>query len=615
LGVIHILEDRLANMIAAGEVVERPASVVKELVENSIDASCTSIEVHIVDGGLGSIRIVDDGCGMTMEDCEVCFERHATSKIHRERDLFHIRTLGFRGEAMPSIASVAKVELKSSIQSGQLGTRIVIEGGKRVVKESISHPKGTEIIVRDLFYNTPARLKYLKSIQTEVGHIADFLNRLAFSYPVVAFLLTVDGRTVLKTYGDGELMHVIASVYGMPIAGSMIHLKGQSLDFEIDGFVANPQLTRANRSYISTLVNGRYIRSQAIIGAVLRAYHTLLPINRYPIAVLRLQMDPTLVDVNVHPAKLEVRFSKEQELLQFIEKEVGKVLHSQRLIPEPARSEPKTPATQTKIDWSAQRYSTPIYIPRAAAEPVETYQGRTALEEKSNFTQQEQDEFSSDEDLSSQNSIMGVESPDPSMNEPSGNSVPVFYPLAQLHGTYILAQSEEGLYIIDQHAAQERIWYEYFLNKLACEIVEMQELLIPLSIHLSVKEMKQVEEKLHLFKQVGLELELFGNQTFIIRSHPRWFVPGEEEAIIHEMVEMIVRGDEKIDTVKLREKAAITMSCKAAIKANRHLNHLEMEALLEQLRGTISPFTCPHGRPIIIHFSTYELEKMFKRVM
>ncbi|HJV45365.1 MAG TPA: DNA mismatch repair endonuclease MutL [Bacillota bacterium] len=618
MGIIHILDDRLSNMIAAGEVVERPASVVKELVENSIDAKSTTIEVHIVEGGLGTIRIVDDGCGMTSDDCEACFERHATSKLRRERDLFHISSLGFRGEAIPSIASVAKVELRSSHLAGEAGTRIVVEGGRRVSIDPVSQPKGTEIIVRELFYNTPARLKYLKSIQTEVGHIADYLNRLAFAYPEISFLLTVDGRTVLKTYGDGQLLHVISSVYGMVIAKEMIPIEGQNLDFEVEGFVANPQLTRANRSYISILVNGRYIRNQAVIGAILRAYHTLLPINRFPIGILQLKMDPALVDVNVHPAKLEVRFSKEQELMQFIEKEIANVLQKQRLIPEPIRTTPKEPSTQTRIDWQSRNPNVSNAWKNEEPSVVREYttwfldQADTSAPEKVNVQLSEVGKNDQSEVKAIETERLEESSPSSFVVDPS---VPIFYPLAQLHGTYILAQSEDGLYIIDQHAAQERIWYEYFLGKLAEEKIEMQDLLIPLSIHLSLKEMNLVQEKLPLFKEIGLDLEEFGNQTFIIRSHPRWFVAGEEEAIIHEMVEMIVRGDEKIDTVKLREKAAITMSCKAAIKANRHLNHLEMEALLNKLRETTSPYTCPHGRPIIIHFSTYELEKMFKRVM
>lgn len=613
MGVIQLLDDRLANMIAAGEVVERPASVVKELVENAIDAGSKKIEVHVKEGGLSLIQVIDDGHGMAPEDCEVCFERHATSKIKRDRDLFHISTLGFRGEALPSIAAVARVELKSCSQTGQAGTRVVVEGGNKLKVDSIAHPQGTEITVKDLFFNTPARLKYLKTIQTEIGHISDYMNRLALSFPEIAFLLTSEGKTLFKTYGDGQLLHVIASVYGTPIAKEMEPIKASNLDFHIEGYLGNPQTTRANRSYITLLVNGRYIRHHGLINAILRGYHTLLPINRYPIATLKINLDPTLIDVNVHPAKLEVRLSKEQELLAFVEEEVKKVWGKQRLIPEPSRSYPAQVSTQTRLDLNR-----PTSYPSTRIEQNQPSNQRAEREATSKYTewllQQAEEKKAAEE-----RTPLVVSEPPVTIREtitPAPKQVvPEFYPLAQLHGSYILAQSEEGLYMIDQHAAQERIWYEYFLNKLSGEKIEMQDLLIPLSIHLSIKEMKQVQEKMHLFQQVGLDMEPFGNQTFLVRAHPRWFLEGEEESIIHEMVEMIVRGETKIDTIKLREKAAIMMSCKAAIKANRYLSHIEMEALLDKLRETHSPFTCPHGRPIIIHFSKYDIEKMFKRVM
>ncbi len=623
MGIIQILDDQLSNMIAAGEVVERPASVVKELVENAIDARSKRIEVHIEEGGLGLIKVIDDGCGMAPEDCEISFERHATSKIKRPRDLFQISTLGFRGEALPSIAAVSRLELKSCTTIGEPGTKVVIEGGHKKWIETIAHSQGTEIAVRDLFFNTPARLKYLKSIQTELGHISDYMNRLAFSYPEISFLLASDGKTILKTYGDGQLLHVLSSVYGMAIAKEMIPVQAENLDFQLHGFLGNPQITRANRSYISILVNGRYVKNHAMVAAILRGYHTLLPINRYPIAVLSLKMEPSLLDVNVHPAKLEVRFSKEQELLAFVEEQICKVLGKQRLIPEPIRQSNPASSTQTKINFGGSHKShwqppspqptkeySAWFMDQAeskerVAEPKVTSFPISPAESSIELREEEAEEIMASE---VNQALLDTDHLEPS-------SVPEFYPLAQFHGTYILAQSEEGLYMIDQHAAQERIWYEYFMGKLAEEEIEMQDLLVPLPIELSIQEMRQVQEKIHLLQQVGLVMEPFGQQSFIVRSHPRWFVKGEEEAILQEMIDMVIRGEKRIDTVKLREKAAITMSCKAAIKANRYLNHLEMEALLNKLRETTSPYTCPHGRPIIIHFSKYEIEKMFKRVM
>lgn len=628
MGVISILDDRLANMIAAGEVVERPASVVKELVENAIDAGSSRIEVHLEEGGLRLIRVRDNGCGIERADCELAFERHATSKIKRARDLFHISTLGFRGEALPSIAAVSRLELFSSNQEGQIGTKISIEGGHRLGVEAVSCPKGTEIIVRDLFYNTPARLKYLKSIQTETGHIADYLNRLSFAFPTISFLLTNEGRTLLKTYGDGNLLHVVAAVYGTAVAKEMLPIEAENLDFGLVGLVGNPQMTRANRSYMSFLVNGRYIRSQSLMNAILRGYHTLLPINRYPLGVLQLKMDPGLVDVNVHPAKLEVRFSKEQELVQFVELQVKKLWQARRLIPHAAGVIAGQKSVQERLNWDR-----PVPVPNAGQvsafdseiAPIVTKGDLNEIGMKGESYSAEQNETAGyvsqpDQALNmaeqeQQPVEMVIMEDGPALIQAGEPKVPELYPLTQFHGTYIIAQSEEGLYLIDQHAAQERLWYEYFLKKLREEKVERQELLFPITIDLSVSEMKQIEEKLHLLYEVGIGLETFGNRSFLVRSHPRWFVAGEEEAIIHEMVDMVLKGNEKIDVPKIREKAAIMMSCKASIKANRHLNHLEMEELLNSLRKADTPYTCPHGRPIIIHFSTYEIEKMFKRVM
>jgi len=619
MGIIQILDDRLANLIAAGEVVERPASVVKELVENAIDAGSSQIEVHIEEGGLRLIRVVDDGGGMTADDCEMAFERHATSKIKQDRDLFQIRTLGFRGEALPSIASVSKVELSSCTGNGNPGLKMSFDGGKKIDKQTVARPKGTEILVKDLFFNTPARLKYLKSINTEVGHVADYMNRLSLSYPNISFLFTSEGKTLLKTYGDGQLLHVIASVYGTSIAKEMLLLEAEDLDFKLYGYIGNPQITRANRGYLSTLINGRYVKSHSLNGAILRGYHTLLPINRFPIVVLQFEMEPSLLDVNVHPAKLEVKFSKEQELLQLVETAVRNRLRQQRLIPEPARPQPKVNTIQTRMEWGYSRSTQQPFTPKDSTVLTTNWE----IMERADVPVSQED-YKEVKEIElpvpiEPNKYVEQDRPvnvrEETKPEATENQVPLLYPLAQLHGTYILAQSEDGLFIIDQHAAQERIFYEYFLGKLSEEEIELQELLIPISMEIPVQETKQIQDKLSLFQQIGLELEPFGLHTFRIRSHPRWFVAGEEEAIIHEMIDMVIRGEQKIDTVKIREKAAIMMSCKAAIKANRHLNHMEMEALLNKLRETTSPYTCPHGRPIIIHFSTYDIEKMFKRVM
>jgi DNA mismatch repair protein MutL len=651
---IQIMDAHLANLIAAGEVVERPSSVVKELVENAIDAGSTRIEVHLEEGGLQLIRIVDNGAGMDKEDCRLAFERHATSKLKKERELPHIRTLGFRGEAIPSIAAVSRMEIKSALKGEPMGTRILMVGGEQKEFEPVAFPRGTEVRVADLFYNTPARLKYMKTIHTEVGHVSDMINRLALSHPEISFLLIHNGKQMLKTSGDGQLLHVIAAVYGMSIARSMVKVEAESLDFTLSGYVAKPEFTRANRSYISTLINGRYIRNIGLNHAILRGYHTLLPINRYPITVLSVGMDPSLVDVNVHPAKLEVRFSKEQELYEFVEQEIKQVWGKERLIPEPGRQQtnnprPKNKDYQASMDWT-------LFVPskEEAAVPVTEDRVEEWKEEKSRplpdpqteaaYVPQQEAVYEADMEAYLEKTVVdesytrnrtpyversGEQDPAPAIEskqterveerketgESGGMRVPEMYPMAQLHGTYILAQSQDGMYMIDQHAAQERIFYEYFLNKLRSEAIESQDLLLPITLELTVAEAVAVEEHRDWFAQIGVYMEPFGTNSYIIRSHPRWLLKGEEEAILHEMVSMVLESKKGIDVVKLREAAAITMSCKAAIKANRHLNHAEMEALIERLRRTTSPFTCPHGRPIIIHFSTYDIEKMFKRVM
>src|SRR5699024_5835595 len=343
---IFQLPDSLANKIAAGEVVERSASVVKELVENSIDADSTWIKIEIVEAGLQQIKVIDNGEGMSEEDCETAFLRHATSKIKNDADLFHVRTLGFRGEALASISSVSKLTIKTS-QGDAAGTLLKLEGDKVKEKQKSDARKGTEISVEDLFYNTPARLKYMKTIHTELGHITDLINRLALSHPQIRFEVTHNDKTLFKTAGTGDLLHVVAQVYGMEAAKKMLPIESESLDFSIKGYIAKPEVTRASKSYISTIINGRYIKSYVLNQAIIRAYHTLLPIGRFPIVVIAIQMDPILVDVNVHPTKLEVRFSKEKELFSIIEETIKSKFRETTLIPEITKQEkPKNESFQ-----------------------------------------------------------------------------------------------------------------------------------------------------------------------------------------------------------------------------------------------------------------------------
>ncbi|PFF36254.1 DNA mismatch repair endonuclease MutL [Bacillus cereus] len=647
MGKIRKLDDQLSNLIAAGEVVERPASVVKELVENSIDANSTSIEIHLEEAGLSKIRIIDNGDGIAEEDCIVAFERHATSKIKDENDLFRIRTLGFRGEALPSIASVSELELITSTGDAP-GTHLMIKGGDIIKQEKTASRKGTDITVQNLFFNTPARLKYMKTIHTELGNITDIVYRIAMSHPEVSLKLFHNEKKLLHTSGNGDVRQVLASIYSIQVAKKLIPIEAESLDFTIKGYVTLPEVTRASRNYMSTIVNGRYVRNFVLMKAVQQGYHTLLPVGRYPIGFLSIEMDPMLVDVNVHPAKLEVRFSKEQELLKLIEETLQSAFKKIQLIPDASvttkkKEKDESVQEQFKFEHTKPRESSMpnIVLPTGMDEkqeetttvkrpaqlwqpPKQEWQPPQSLvrEEQSwqpsskpviEETVREEKEWTSNDDDFELEELEG-EVHEIKEIEMNGNDLPPLYPIGQMHGTYIFAQNDNGLYMIDQHAAQERINYEYFRDKVGRVAQEVQELLVPYRIDLSLTEFLRVEEQLEELKKVGLFLEQFGHQSFIVRSHPTWFPKGQETEIIDEMMEQVVKL-KKVDIKKLREEAAIMMSCKASIKANQYLTNDQIFALLEELRTTTNPYTCPHGRPILVHHSTYELEKMFKRVM
>ncbi len=615
------LPETLANQIAAGEVVERPASVVKELVENSIDAKSSWIKIDLIEAGLEQIKVIDNGVGISAVDAKRAFLRHATSKIKDESDLFRVHTLGFRGEALASIASVSKVILKTS-QGDGAGTLLELAGGEVIRQEKSDARKGTEITVNELFYNTPARLKYMKTIHTELGHITDILNRLALANPNIRFEATHNGKLLFRTSGSGDLLQVIAQVYGMKVARQMIPVKTETIDFNIKGYIGKPEETRATRSYISMIINGRYIRSHVLNQAVISAYHTLLPIHRFPIVVLSIEMDPYLVDVNVHPTKLEVRFSKEKELYQVIEAMIQDAFRQTTLIPEitqPTKSKQSKPSVQHQLEFDFPEHNGKEQANHHVKEqprPWQESRRKPVDQETISNGVPKVEKYHVDQEIT--HHVDGLEEA-PNTEEstdqaPTKERIPMMYPIGQLHGTYILAQNEEGLYMIDQHAAQERIKYETFKQKLATPINEVQQLLLPITFEFSKKEALFIERHQEELAEVGLFFEPFGPQSFIIRSYPTWFPVGYEEEIIREMVEQIVE-EGQVNIEKIREESSIMMACKGSIKANEYLSENEMFQLLKDLRQTQDPFTCPHGRPIIVHFSTYELEKMFKRIM
>lgn len=621
MDIISVMDDTLSNKIAAGEVVERPASIVKELVENAIDAESTIIEIALEEAGLVSIRVTDNGKGMSRNDATLAFERHATSKISNEHDLFRIRTLGFRGEALASIASVSKVRLWTSDGETE-GTEVHIDGGAVIKESNAAFRKGTDISVNQLFYNTPARLKYMKSIQTELGHTIDLVNRLALSHPAIAFKLSHYGQTILQTSGKGDQQRVLNDIYGVAVAKKMVPFFGENADFKVNGFITLPEMTRASKNYMTLVVNGRWVKSYTANQAVLDGLHTYLPIGRYPISVVNVETDPFLTDVNVHPAKQHIRMSKESELFTLLKSSVNEAVKRAIIIPDAIKHKPvkSTPSEQVTI-WNEVHPIREKEIQERKLHPQELpVSNQMPVEETVSFPEREMIIYPSSVQESYEPSqpekiFEEVDSHNDSDAPVKEKRFPSLVPVGQVHGTYIVAQNEDGFYMIDQHAAQERIKYEFFKDKLSkVEQDERQMLLMPLIFHYSGNDMVKIQENVEALNEVGVFLEEFGPSSYTVKEYPAWFPEGEATSLIEELIEQVLES-RKTDIGKLREESAIMMSCKRSIKANHYLTFSDMERLLEDLSLAENPYTCPHGRPVLIHFSTYEIEKMFKRVM
>ncbi|MDO1605883.1 DNA mismatch repair endonuclease MutL [Lactobacillus sp. YT155] len=606
---IYELSEELANKIAAGEVIERPASVVKELVENSIDAHATQVEIDIEDAGLKSIEIIDNGDGIAEDDLELAFHRNATSKIKGTNDLFNIKTLGFRGEALASIVAVAKVEMLTSTD-GSSATKVEYEGNNLLSRQTAARPKGTTIQVHDLFFNTPARLKYLKSQNTELNKIIDILNRIALGHPEVAITLKNNGKNLIRTPGNQNLDQTIAGVYGREIATKLVKFKGENLDYQISGYTSLPELTRANRNYISVILNGRFIRNYALTSAIIRGYGSKLMIGRFPITILNIQMDPVLVDVNVHPTKQEVRLSKENELANLVSEAVDEAISQLNLIPDAMENLQATKRV-------AKPESMPLEFDYNKEQPVETNQvnetstpvveaPKPVLDEVVNTTPI----FDDPSRLQQWDQRLKEE-----LNEEKETyqKFPQLLYIGQAHGTYLIAESEDGIYFVDQHAAQERVNYEKYRKEIGEVAADQQKLLVPIVLEYPNSDSVLISDKLDLFKELGLNLESFGQNSFMIQSHPTWFKKGQEEGTAKELIDYVL-NDKNISIAKFREDAAIMMSCKRAIKANHHLDDQQAKVLLENLAKAKNPFNCPHGRPVLVQFTNKDLEKMFKRI-
>ena len=587
---IKIMSENLANKIAAGEVVEKCASVVKELVENSIDAKSKSIKIELLDGGLKEIKVIDDGSGMEHDDALLSFQRHATSKLLREDDLFFINTLGFRGEALPSIASVSEVDLITC--ASKVGTHIHIKGGKLEIDEPADARIGTIITVNNLFYNTPARLKYLKSEQYELANTVSFIEKLSLSYPEIKFELTNNGKTIVKTSGSNNLLKTIHEIYGLSISSKMLEVKGSTDDYDMEGYICKPEILKSNRNHMITIVNGRVVRNNDLNRAINDAYYTYKPDIKFPIVILKFETDPTLIDVNIHPTKQDIKLSKVNELYNMIVDTIKNKLYQELLIPDAIKKE------DNDISLPTSMIKNEVVNDKVANNETKEINYQTELdlsvkEKEEDYTTTKQP------DLIINNELKKL----------------VLYPVGLALGTYIIAQNEEGIYLIDQHAAQERINYDKYLKALKEKEITTVAPLFPINIELSSSDYLTIKEHLNILTDMGFVVEEFGYNTYTIKEHPTWLKEGYEEESIHKIFDSIISIGNRFDRVKFNEHIAITLACKISIKANTRISTEAQEEILNELVKTDNPYNCPHGRPTIIKFSIYDLEKMFKRAM
>lgn len=584
MAVIKIMDEILSNKIAAGEVVEKCASVVKELVENSIDAGANGIKVELIDAGTKEIKVIDNGKGMDEEDALLAFSRHATSKINDEDDLYRLTTLGFRGEALASIASVSNVTLKTCMND--IGTIVKINGGKIELVDNVESRIGTVIEISNLFYNTPARLKHINSLYAELAHITDYLNKIALSNPNIKFTYINNNNVILNTSGNGDLLKVIYAIYGLDITKKMNFVSANNDDYEINGYISLPEVHRSNRNGIITLVNGRVIKNTELNRVINDSYHSYKPDNRYPVVVLNISVDPSLIDVNIHPTKMDIKFSKFEELCNLIKNMIVNKIKTLTLIP---RIE-----TEVKEEIPKKKYQEFTLNFDDIKEDTTTYVINNDLIEEQNEIEEikEIKEIENNEEL---------------------ERMPVMYPVGVVHGTYIIAQNELGMYLIDQHAAKERINYEICLEKLTSIDGKNIRLLLPITLEYSNNEFIVLKENLEFLQNMNFEIEEFGLNSVIVKAYPTWIPKGNEVNSIKKVIELVIYKEKNFDIKKFNDHLAATMACKMSIKANENITIDEMKYLIEDLRKCKNPFNCPHGRPTTIYYSKYDLEKLFKR--
>ncbi len=627
----------VASQIAAGEVVERPASVVKELIENSLDAGATKITIRVEEGGKKLIRVSDDGCGMDSEDAVLAFQRHATSKIRDEKDLWRITTMGFRGEALPSIAAVSRVELITRPPNSERGTRVVMEGGILQTVEPIGCPQGTTVTVTGLFFNTPARLKFLKATSTEFAHIAEVVSRYILAFPEVSFTLLHGEREILNYVATGDERSALAEVVGHELARQLLPVYYHEPPYTVRGFISPSTLSKPKRSHQWFFVNNRFVRNKTFAAAVSQAYHGFIPEGRQPVAILFLDLPPELVDVNVHPAKIEVRFRKESEVQAVLVRALREALIAGQVVP--VASLPTKPTSVEKPEILILRPQE-TFKPKPKDLHRELGDFRTLLRLRFSRTEEillpktektEPTETQSpDEPRSAQKTDAGEISETISLQHPSqvivhkkmsiqtktSSLLPrpsSLTPIKQLAATYILAENEQGdLFIISQHRAHERILFEQLLKRTEFGEVLRQGLVVPFTLNLGQAQSAFVESNLGVLKQVGFELEPFGRNTFIVRTVPSAIIQHDYERLLFDIIDELTAG-ELPATGELFHNLLAAIACKAAIKAGDLLSYEEMQKLLDDLLSLENPALCPHGQPIIIALTKSELDKRFER--
>lgn len=629
MGKIVLLDQSTIDKIAAGEVVERPSAVVKELVENAMDAGANAITVEIKGGGIDFIRITDNGGGISAEDIPAAFKRHATSKIRSVEDLLTVSSLGFRGEALASISAVSQVELITKTRDSLMGNCYVIEGSKEKSMEEIGCPEGTTFVVRNLFYNTPARKKFLKSAQTEAGYIGDLVERLAISHPNISFKFLNNNQLRLHTSGNGNLKDIIYHIYGRDIARELLEIDTQKGNLVIRGFIAKPIVSRGNRNYMNYFMNGRYIKSKIIGKAIEEAYKPYTMQHRYPMTALYFELDSNLLDVNVHPTKMEIRFADNQEIYQYILDAVSEALAGKEMIPEVTLVKEEEKKEEKKI---------------SAPEPFE--EKRIEKEKKEVEQKEKQREVAADvlreeNSYMSPNSVVPVNSsvPEPTpvtvveniaepiIKKENIQQVSVFSEklldkeakkqhriIGQVFGTYWMVEYQDKLFMIDQHAAHEKVLFEQTMKNIEEKQFTSQMLSPPIILTLNMKEQEVLERYLPELTKIGFEIESFGGREYSVRAVPGNLFGIASMDFLMELIGSLLEEVHLKSSEVVLEKVA-SMSCKAAVKGNTKLSYVEAEALIDELMELENPYHCPHGRPVIVSMSKYELEKKFKRII